>query len=93
MKKRIEHVLVAAFAPTFLDVTDDSALHAGHNEAAKAGGTHLTVTIAATAFEGQSRVQRHRMVYAALRKELAAGVHALAIRAWTPTEYEKASSA
>jgi len=37
-------------------------------------------------FEGLSRVSRQRAVTALLREELAGPVHALAIRAMTPSE-------
>jgi BolA protein len=38
------------------------------------------------AFRGKSRLQRHRMINAALASELAGGVHALAIHAAAPGE-------
>jgi BolA protein len=38
------------------------------------------------AFEGKSRVDRHRMINALLAEELAGSVHALAIRALAPDE-------
>jgi BolA protein len=38
-------------------------------------------------FAGKPRVARHRMVYDALAEEMRRGVHALAIRAYTPEEF------
>jgi BolA family transcriptional regulator, general stress-responsive regulator len=38
------------------------------------------------AFKGKSRIERHRMINAALAGELAEGVHALAIKAEAPGE-------
>ena len=38
------------------------------------------------AFAGKSRLERHRLVNAALAEELAGGVHALAIVARAPEE-------
>lgn len=76
-----------AFAPHSLDVIDESHLHAGHQEAFDGTGeTHLRVRIVADAFDGMSRVDRHRAINAAAADELSAGLHALAIEARTPDE-------
>ncbi len=80
----IERVLGAALAPTRLEVTDDSHLHAGHAGARE--GRHYTVLIEAPAFAGLQRVRRHRLVYDALGPLSAAGIHALAIVARAPGE-------
>jgi BolA protein len=40
----------------------------------------------ADAFSGKSRIERHRMINATLVRELAGGVHALAIHAAAPGE-------
>jgi BolA protein len=82
----IETRLVAALAPvTSIQITDDSAQHAGH-AGASAGG-HFSVTIVAAAFAGKARVARHRMVYDALADAMQRGIHALAITAYTPEEF------
>jgi len=73
------------FAPTELLIKDQSQLHAGH-EGARDGRGHFDVTIVSSAFEGQSRIQRHRMVYDALNQLLATDIHALRIKAYTPSE-------
>ena len=86
MQERIRARLSEALAPTALTITDDSAKHAGHVGARPGGETHFHVDLVAAAFEGKSRVQRHRMVYDALRAELADGVHALAVNARAPDE-------
>jgi BolA protein len=44
------------------------------------------VYIVAQTFAGKSRLERHRLVNAALSAELAGGVHALAIHAAAPGE-------
>lgn len=78
--------LKAAFAPDRLDVTDDSHRHAGHAGARPGGETHFSVYIVSEAFRGKSRLDRHRLINAALSAELAGGIHALAIRAAAPGE-------
>lgn len=86
VKARIEDRLTAAFAPERLEVTDDSALHAGHAGARPGGESHFSVTVVSAAFAGLNRVARHRAVNAALSEELAGPVHALAIQALAPDE-------
>ena len=74
--------------PQLLEVEDDSSKHSGHAGVAgvTGGETHFNVKIVAACFEGLSLVQRHRMVYTMLAKEIAGGVHALSIIAKTPNE-------
>lgn len=83
---RITDKLTDAFAPTTLEVVDESHLHEGHSGHRDGGETHFRVHIVSSLFADKSRVERHRMVNGALADELAGGVHALAIRARTPGE-------
>lgn len=82
----LEARLRARFTPSYLHLEDDSAAHAGH--AGAGGGSHFSVTIVAEAFKGQTRVARHRLVYDALADAMRTHVHALAIAAHTPEEYD-----
>ena len=50
------------------------------------GETHFIVRIVSAAFDGLSRVERQRRVYAALAEELQGPVHALSLTALTPAE-------
>lgn len=75
-----------AFAPTGLEVADESHLHKGHAGAPHGGESHFRVKIVAEAFEGMTRVARQRAVNAALRDLLAERVHALAMTTLTPGE-------
>lgn len=86
----IRHKLTGAFAPSTLEVTDESARHAGHAGAARPDGgigeTHFHVRMVTAAFEGLPRVERQRRVHAALAEELAGTVHALSLKLQTPGE-------
>ena len=75
-----------AFAPESLRVEDESHRHEGHTGHRSGGETHYRVYIVSDAFRGKSRVERHRMINAALAAEFAGGVHALAIHAAAPGE-------
>ena len=81
---RIRRKLTEAFRPDVLEVVDESYLHKGHAGHRPGGESHFRVRIAADAFRGASRVQRHRMIYQVLAAEIADGVHALAIEASAP---------
>lgn len=83
---RIRRKLTDALAPSRLDVVDESHRHAGHGGARPEGETHFNVTVVSAAFQGKSRVERQRMVYALLADELAERVHALALTTRTPQE-------
>jgi len=73
-------VLKRQFAPSLLEVIDESSDHAGHSGATANGmNSHYRVRIASSHFEGLGRVQRHRLVYDSLQEFLDNGLHALAI--------------
>jgi BolA protein len=82
----IRRKLIAEFAPLELAVEDESARHAGHAGARPEGETHFRVRIVSASFEGVSRVERQRRVYAVLTEELQTRVHALALTTLTPSE-------
>lgn len=82
----IEMRLRSELAPAHLDVIDESHLHAGHSGARPGGETHYRLDIVSAAFEGKSRVERHRLVNGLLDHAFARGLHALAMRARTPAE-------
>ena len=82
----ITEKLTAAFAPESLRVEDESHQHEGHAGHRPGGETHFRVYIVAEAFRGKGRIDRHRMINAALASELAGSVHALAIHAKAPDE-------
>ncbi len=82
----IREKLTAAFAPSDLSVSDESAHHAGHAGHRPGGETHFDVRIVSEKFTGLSRVERQRRIYAALDAEFRAGLHALSLKALTPSE-------
>ncbi|HEY3790442.1 MAG TPA: BolA family protein [Bradyrhizobium sp.] len=86
VKHTITNKLREAFTPESLDVIDESHLHEGHSGHRPGGETHFRIYIVSNAFEGKSRIERHRMINNALAAELAGSVHALAIKAQTPGE-------
>ena len=78
MKERISASL-AILNPVELDVIDDSEKHRGHGGWREGGETHFQINIRAAAFDGLSRVERHRRINALLTAEFERGLHALAL--------------
>ena len=75
----INSKLTVAFAPTQLEITDDSESHRGHGGWREGGETHFNVIIRAPAFAPMSRIDRHRAIHRALGADLVARIHALAL--------------
>ncbi len=90
-EQQIRQCLEFAFEPTELLLKDQSQLHAGH-EGAKDGKGHFDVTIVSTKFDGNNRLERHRMVYDALGTLLESDIHALRIKAYTPSERQSSTN-
>lgn len=81
IRRRLEE----RFQPEELSVKDQSHLHIGH-EGAKDGKGHFDVIIVSEAFLGLSRIQRHQLVYEALSDLMETDVHALRIKAASPSD-------
>jgi BolA protein len=81
---KIRAALERALAPMSIEVTDDSARHAGHAGAREGG--HYRVALVASVFAGRTQLERHRMVYSAVAPLMGRGIHALSIVAHAPEE-------
>ena len=90
VEEEIRRKLKLAFAPEALEVVNDSHRHAGHHGSPGTGESHFTIKVVSGAFEGKSRIERHRMVNQVLAEELAGKIHALAVSALTPAERARA---
>ena len=82
----IRQRLVAALAPTRIELDDQSDRHIGHAGHDGRGESHFALVIESPAFTGMTRVTRQRAVYAALGDLMEQRVHALNIRALAPGE-------
>lgn len=89
VQQTIETKLREQLTPSHLAVTNESHMH----NVAPGSQTHFRVLVVSPEFEGLPRLQRHRRVHRALDAELATGVHALAIDAWTEAEWEERGEA
>lgn len=89
---KIEHEirsrLHAAFAPTWLELDNESHMHSvpAHSE------THFRVVMVSDSFRELRAVARHQRVYAELTDLLAGPVHALAMHLYDPQEWSQRSA-
>ena len=79
---KIRTLLIESLSPTYLDIVDDSHLHAGH-AGARSGGGHFTVKIASPKLEGMTLIKQHRLIYQALDTMMQNEIHALSIQVMT----------
>ena len=85
--------LERTLAPEHLEIIDESHRHAGHAGARPEGESHFRLVVVARAFDGVSRIERQRLVHAALADLLREDIHALQINAFTPAEWQARQSA
>lgn len=78
------------FKPSVLEITDDSARHAGHTGAASGGG-HFKLRMVSALFNGQGRLQRQRLVYDRLADLMKRDIHALSMILLAPDEAHRDS--
>jgi len=88
MVEIIREKLTAALMPERLEIRDDSAKHAGHAGSREGGETHFDVTIISAQFSEKTRIARQRLVFDALKEEMAEKIHALSLECRTPQEVE-----
>lgn len=55
--------------------------------AVQGDGHHFEAVIVSAVFRGQSRVQQHQRVYAALGGRMGAEIHALSMQTYTPEDW------
>ena len=79
VEKNILSKLKKHLKPSFIEVIDESHLHANHNPDAKNAGTHFKIKIISKTFQDKSNIEKHRIVYEILDSELKNGVHALTL--------------
>lgn len=78
------------FQEVVVDVIDESHKHKGHiiKKGAHPQGGHYDACIITQDFEGLSRLERHRKVYALFEKDIPHLIHALRLALYTPLEYD-----
>lgn len=81
----IKQKLESALEPLDIKMVDHSAAHAGHS-GNPSGSAHIELWIVSQKFEGQTELNRQRMVFKVLSDEMKSSIHALIIHAKSPSE-------
>lgn len=89
VEESIRAKLDAEFTPTYLQVDNESFMHA----VPEGSESHFKLVIVTDKFNMKRSVQRHQMVYEALKVHLQQTVHALALHTYTPSEWASRSDA
>lgn len=79
LAQEIHDALEGAFAPTELNVINESHKHAGHAGDDGSGESHWQVVIAAPSLAPMTRVARHRAIHTALGPQIMGRLHALSL--------------
>ena len=82
----IEAAIRSAFPCERILVVDESHLHRGHAGARPYGQSQYRVMVISNAFDGKSRVDRQRLVHAALGERMEEAIHALSLNLRTPEQ-------
>ena len=83
-KQRIETRIQETLAPLYLDVVDESYMHAVPPDSE----SHFKLLVVSETFADVSLVERHRRLNELLADELSQGLHALTMHTWTPEEWQ-----
>lgn len=80
--------VVQTLQPQYIELINESMNHAGYFEGKE---SHFKLTVVSDAFTGKRLVARHQLIYdlvADLLTSQGGNVHALAIHAYTPDEWQ-----
>ena len=80
-EEKIDQKMRALLAAQEVTIVDEGWKHAGHGTTG-----HFVLRVVSPRFEGVSRLNRNRMVFAALSEEMGASIHAMSVQALTPAE-------
>ena len=89
VEQSIYDKLSVGLEPAHLDVRNESSMH----NVPPGSESHFRVVVVTARFDAQNRLKRHRAVHSLLEEELAGPVHALAIEAHTPDEWQARAGA
>lgn len=82
-ESRIQDLLIENFQPDHLEVENESDQHSGP----PGRESHFKVILVSKKFADLSRIERHQLVYGLLQSELDSGLHALALKLYTPEQW------
>ncbi|MCO5114638.1 MAG: BolA family transcriptional regulator [Bdellovibrionaceae bacterium] len=87
IEAEIIRILEKEFAPSVLEVVNESDMHHGP----KGRESHFKVYLVSDSFSDMSRIQRQRIVFAALG-DIMTSIHAFTLKAVTRSEHQSQAS-
>lgn len=79
-RKEIIEMKLSVLNPHFLEIVDESSLHAGHTGNPNGDAeSHFAIKIAAEKLNNLSMIKQHRIINNILKDEFDNGLHALSI--------------
>jgi BolA family transcriptional regulator, general stress-responsive regulator len=81
--QRMHNLLVRELSPLHIELIDETSQH----KAPADGESHFRLLLVSDRFTDLRPLARHRLVNGLLGAEFSAGLHALALHAWTPDEW------
>ncbi|MBI3598332.1 MAG: BolA family transcriptional regulator [Nitrospirae bacterium] len=88
IQEKIEKKINGSLSPVHLTIVDETWRHVGHTGAVPGKG-HFILHVVSHQFEGIALLNRNRLVFDILKDEMGTEIHALTIRAQTPSEWER----
>lgn len=86
--ERIEEKIRKNLQPEYMELKNQSHLHAGHQGHDGSGQSHFRLVVVSKKFAGENRLSRQRMIYKILGDEFKGSLHALSITAYAPGEID-----
>lgn len=83
IQSTLEQKLKDGLQAHHLEVVNES----GNHNVPPGSESHFKVVVVSPQFDGKNLVQRHRLVYDLLAREMAGGVHALALHTYTEADW------
>ena len=78
--------------PTEISALIEQALSGASAKVTTDGQGHYEAIVVSSLFDGKRSVQRHQMVYGALGSMVGREIHALAVKTYTPQEWQATAS-
>lgn len=74
--------------PSEIESLIEQGLEGARAKVVTDGQGHYEAVVVCAGFEGKRRVPRHQMVYGTLGERVGREIHALAVRTYTPEEWQ-----
>lgn len=89
IEEAIREKLTTGFSPEYLEVINESHMH----NVPPGSESHFKIVLVSADLGAMTLLARHQAVYRTLQAEREAGVHALAIHAYSPEEWQQNGTA